>query len=431
MRILLTGVLEDGTPRREGVPIDPRANVSITKGANVEIVVTVVTPGGEPVKLTGTGTELLLTVKKRPTEAATISRLAVSEGNVGTFTLVPTDTRTQIAGLYGYDVWLTKDGERDVVVPLSPFNLLEANAAIPADGTLPPVPPSGNLVGGPGSSTDSAVALWDGGDGDLLKNSVITVDNAGNITTPGNISATQLQGNAVNAAAPSASDVLTWDGSAWAPAAGGGVSGPGSSTDNAVPRWDGTGGDALLDSVITITDAGRLQFGGVTSSFPALQRSGTGLEVRNAAGTDFVALRCSTFVASNISASSFIEAGAASGIRWLSRSKISAPVNGNIRFTDTAGIDFGLHQYGGITSSFPAWKRSGAEIHARLADDSDFANLGAALITGNSDSIIVMTPKTPASASDTGTTGQIAWDSNFIYVAVATNTWKRVAISTF
>ena len=222
MRIFLTGVVEDGTTRREGVPIDPRASLSVTKGSNVEIVVAVVTPGGEPVKLTGVGTELLLTVKKRPTETATISRLAISEGNIGTFTLVPTDTRTQTAGLYGYDVWLTKDGKRDVVVPLSPFNLLEANAAIPADGALPPVPPSGNLVGGPGSSTDSAVALWDGGDGDLLKNSVIIVDGAGNVTTPGNISATQLQGNAVSAAAPSASDVLTWDGSAWAPAAGGG-----------------------------------------------------------------------------------------------------------------------------------------------------------------------------------------------------------------
>ncbi len=37
----------------------------------------------------------------------------------------------------------------------------------------------------------------------------------------------------------------------------------------------------------------------------------------------------------------------------------------------------------------------------------------------------------PSSASDTGTTGQIRYDSNYIYVCVATNTWKRVAISTW
>jgi len=39
--------------------------------------------------------------------------------------------------------------------------------------------------------------------------------------------------------------------------------------------------------------------------------------------------------------------------------------------------------------------------------------------------------KTPSSASDTGTTGTITWDANYIYVCTATNTWKRVAIATW
>ena len=38
---------------------------------------------------------------------------------------------------------------------------------------------------------------------------------------------------------------------------------------------------------------------------------------------------------------------------------------------------------------------------------------------------------TPASATATGTTGEIQWDSNYIYVCTATNTWKRVAINTW
>ncbi len=38
---------------------------------------------------------------------------------------------------------------------------------------------------------------------------------------------------------------------------------------------------------------------------------------------------------------------------------------------------------------------------------------------------------TPAAASATGTAGQFAWDTNYIYVCVATDTWKRVAISTW
>jgi hypothetical protein len=38
---------------------------------------------------------------------------------------------------------------------------------------------------------------------------------------------------------------------------------------------------------------------------------------------------------------------------------------------------------------------------------------------------------TPASASDTGQTGQVSWDSEYIYICIGTNTWKRVAIATW
>lgn len=35
----------------------------------------------------------------------------------------------------------------------------------------------------------------------------------------------------------------------------------------------------------------------------------------------------------------------------------------------------------------------------------------------------------PANSNSTGTTGQIAWDTQYIYVCTATNTWKRVALN--
>jgi hypothetical protein len=38
---------------------------------------------------------------------------------------------------------------------------------------------------------------------------------------------------------------------------------------------------------------------------------------------------------------------------------------------------------------------------------------------------------TPASSSEACTTGQIHWDSGFVYVCVTTNTWKRSALSAF
>lgn len=44
---------------------------------------------------------------------------------------------------------------------------------------------------------------------------------------------------------------------------------------------------------------------------------------------------------------------------------------------------------------------------------------------------IIATSAPPANAAATGVTGTVAWDSGFIYVATATNTWKRVAIATW
>lgn len=126
MRISLVGVLEDGTPRRAGVPVNPRASLSIVKGSDVDLMVTVVTPAGTPVSLGGSD-ELLLTVKKRPTDSLRLSLTATIAGNIGTFAITPTDTRRLDPGLFGYDVWLTKDNKRDPVIPLSPFELLATN----------------------------------------------------------------------------------------------------------------------------------------------------------------------------------------------------------------------------------------------------------------------------------------------------------------
>jgi len=49
----------------------------------------------------------------------------------------------------------------------------------------------------------------------------------------------------------------------------------------------------------------------------------------------------------------------------------------------------------------------------------------------DTDQLRVTTPTVPASASATGTAGDIAWDADYIYVCTATDTWKRVAITTW
>lgn len=49
----------------------------------------------------------------------------------------------------------------------------------------------------------------------------------------------------------------------------------------------------------------------------------------------------------------------------------------------------------------------------------------------NGDSIRVRNAKTPLTSTDTCSQGQIAWDSSYVYVCVATDTWKRAALSSW
>jgi hypothetical protein len=44
---------------------------------------------------------------------------------------------------------------------------------------------------------------------------------------------------------------------------------------------------------------------------------------------------------------------------------------------------------------------------------------------------VALTRAPPASATATGTLGEIAVDTGFIYVCTAANTWKRVAVATW
>lgn len=52
---------------------------------------------------------------------------------------------------------------------------------------------------------------------------------------------------------------------------------------------------------------------------------------------------------------------------------------------------------------------------------------GNLTLTGTS--IIITSPTTPASKTAAGIAGQVVWDENYIYLCIATDTWKRVEIT--
>ena len=56
---------------------------------------------------------------------------------------------------------------------------------------------------------------------------------------------------------------------------------------------------------------------------------------------------------------------------------------------------------------------------------------GELYIHNGTEYVPLITNRTPSSATDTGIKGQVAWDSSYIYVCVATDVWKRTALSSW
>lgn len=78
------------------------------------------------------------------------------------------------------------------------------------------------------------------------------------------------------------------------------------------------------------------------------------------------------------------------------------------------------------------------EVDENFRDLYEDTDLQRVLTNGNSstlsmtvNSITLSTSSAPGSAGATGSPGQIAWDSGYIYVCVANNTWKRAALTSW
>lgn len=85
------------------------------------------------------------------------------------------------------------------------------------------------------------------------------------------------------------------------------------------------------------------------------------------------------------------------------------------------------------TNSVPAYSFSGATGTGMNGNSGLiwFCLSGTPYFGIYTDRIWISGSHTPASASATGQQGDIAWDSNYIYVCTATDTWKRAAIATW
>mgnify|MGYP001566741902 CR=1 FL=1 len=76
-----------------------------------------------------------------------------------------------------------------------------------------------------------------------------------------------------------------------------------------------------------------------------------------------------------------IELSATAYIYFNARSQLKSSANGDFLLQNASASDFGSIKLGGLTSSFPALKRSTTTIQVRLADDSADAGLTALSIS--------------------------------------------------
>lgn len=59
------------------------------------------------------------------------------------------------------------------------------------------------------------------------------------------------------------------------------------------------------------------------------------------------------------------------------------------------------------------------------------SSAGVLNLTTSANKIALGASRTPESATDTGTAGEVCWDANYVYVCVAANTWRRAALSSW
>jgi hypothetical protein len=59
---------------------------------------------------------------------------------------------------------------------------------------------------------------------------------------------------------------------------------------------------------------------------------------------------------------------------------------------------------------------------------ADVTTSGNLIVFGNT---FINNSYVPALANSTGLAGQIVWNANYLYICIATNTWKRANISTW
>lgn len=96
------------------------------------------------------------------------------------------------------------------------------------------------------------------------------------------------------------------------------------------------------------------------------------------------------------------------------------------------GTIFGIHSISAIANAIDIQSFGTSFFKIDGQGNSQFGATSGSRVSIKSPLVLNLELTTaPANASATGTAGDIKWDSSYIYICTATNTWKRVAIATW
>ena len=115
-----------------------------------------------------------------------------------------------------------------------------------------------------------------------------------------------------------------------------------------------------------------------------------------------------------------------------------------IRFTENGALRWmvGMDNSPDSHDNFFSIKTTNNDTSPEILIDNTNGNIGLGTGTPtekldiNSDAIRIRSSQTPSSATAVGDTGQICWDTNYLYICVSGGTegnatWKRIALSTW
>jgi hypothetical protein len=294
-------------------------------------------------------------------------------------------------------------------------------AAVGAYWTIVQTNLDGAVIG-PASSTDNAIARFDLATGKLIQNSLATVDDNGAVNIP---SGQTYKINGVAHVHSSVTEILTnkdIDGSTASDASR--ITLPKNTTAN-------LSGLTRKEATIVYDTTTKKPYVDDGSNLKVI---GGGL-ITEAKTTSFTAEAGKHYLVDMAGASANVEVtlptGAAEAVVMCSVTNCTS----TYRLILKAGSDIIVDSTGTLCTTVQLLQGGQTWVQANWRTDRWVLDGPSTFVSGTfagdmtfTGKVIVPT-KTPSAANDTGTTGQVAWDASYIYICIATNSWKRVAIA--